>query len=299
MLDDAIVAAISARLARALRSPTGAYRPLWIERDIVGWLDDARVALLVPFDDVFAFRADGITFRPTLSTPVDRTDALARVARALAAAGHLTAWRDERYAVAADFGTPAHCLLERAAARFFGIRTYAAHVNGLVTADGATAMWIARRSAAKSIDPGLLDNLVGGGIAAGARIDDTLVREAREEAGIPAALARTAKPAGAVHVCRTQPDGLQRETIFVHDLVLPPDFTPAGEDGEVADCRLVPLDEAARLVANDEGPDAVTADASLVIVDCLLRHGTIAPDAAGYLALEALRHPRMAPERRR
>ena len=38
-------------------------------------------------------------------------------------------------------------------------------------------------------------------------------------------------------------------------------------------------------------PDVVTADASLVIVDCLLRRGPIAPDVPGYLALEALRHP--------
>jgi len=299
MLEDSIVAAIAARLARALPSPTGAYRPLWIEHDIVGWLDDARVALLVPFDDVFAFHADGITFRPTLATPVDRTEALARVAHALAAAGHLTAWRDERYAVATQFAAPAHFLLERAAARFFGIQTYAAHVNGLVTAQDEATMWIARRSPTKSIDPGLLDNLVGGGIAANTRVLDTLVKEAREEAGIPAAVARTAKPVGAVRICRAQPDGLQRETIFVHDLALAPDFTPAGEDGEVVDYRRVPLATAARLIANDEGSDVVTADASLVIVDCLLRHGLIAPDTAGYLALSALCHPRMAPERRR
>ena len=33
----------------------------------------------------------------------------------------------------------------------------------------ATSMWLARRSPAKAIDPGMLDNLVGGGIAAGGR----------------------------------------------------------------------------------------------------------------------------------
>jgi len=36
------------------------------------------------------------------------------------------------------------------------------------------------------IDPGMLDNLVGGGIAAGATVIDTVVREAWEEAGIRA-----------------------------------------------------------------------------------------------------------------
>ena len=42
--------------------------------------------------------------------------------------------------------------------------------------------------------------------------------------------------------CATLPDGLQRETVFVHDLVLPPDFVPANQDGEAVEHRLVDLD---------------------------------------------------------
>jgi 8-oxo-dGTP pyrophosphatase MutT (NUDIX family) len=152
-------------------------------------------------------------------------------------------------------------------------------------------MWLARRSDAKSIDPGMLDNLVGGGIAAEQTIAATVVKEAWEEAGLPAAIACLASPAGTVRICRGQPDGLHHETIFVHDLWLPDDFTPAGQDGEVVDHRLVTLPEAARLIAEDEGPDAVTADASLVIVDFLIRHGHIEPDAPLYETLDALRHP--------
>jgi hypothetical protein len=49
---------------------------------------------------------------------------------------------------------------------------------------------------------------------------------------------------GAVEICRMQPDGLQRETIFVHDLWLPAESTPAGQDGEVVAHRLVTLPEA-------------------------------------------------------
>jgi hypothetical protein len=45
------------------------------------------------------------------------------------------------------------------------------------------------------------------------------------------------------------------------------------------------------LIANADGPDVVTADAALVMLDCLLRHGAIAPDAPDYGALDALRHP--------
>ena len=89
---------------------------------------------------------------------------MADVARALADDHRLTAWRNECYAVANEFGALPWFELERAAARYFGVRTYAAHVNGLIRLrNGDVAMWIARRSAAKAIDPGMLDNLVGGG----------------------------------------------------------------------------------------------------------------------------------------
>ncbi len=134
-------------------------------------------------------------------------------------------------------------------------------------------MWIARRSPTKSIDPSLLDNLVGGGIATGQTVASTVIKEAWEEAGIPAHLAMLAEPAGTVDLCREQPDGLQRETIFVHNLWLPDDFTPECLDGEVVDHRLVPLHDLGDLIANETGPDVVTVDASLVIVDCLRRYG--------------------------
>ena len=81
-------------------------------------------------------------------------------------------------------------------------------------------MWIARRSPTKAIDPGMLDNLVGGGIAHGQSIASTVVKEAWEEAGIPPDAAATASPAGEVRVCRELADGLERETIFVHDILL-------------------------------------------------------------------------------
>ncbi len=156
---------------------------------------------------------------------------------------------------------------------------------------GGARMWIARRSATKAIDPGMLDNLVGGGIAAGVGIEATVVKEAWEEAGIAPPLARQAVAVGAVHIFRAQADGVHNETIFAHDLNVPTEFVPEGRDGEVVGHGLVPLADTGRLIAHGEGPEVVTADASLVILDCLLRHGMIAPDAPDYLALEALRHP--------
>jgi 8-oxo-dGTP pyrophosphatase MutT (NUDIX family) len=121
-----------------------------------------------------------------------------------------------------------------------------------------------------------------------------VVKESWEEAGIPRVLARAATPVGALHICREQPDGLQHETIFVHDLWLATEFVPDPQDGEAVLHRRVEFAEAARLIALAAGPDVVTAEASLVIVDCLLRHGALDPDAPDFLALAALRHGSMA-----
>jgi 8-oxo-dGTP pyrophosphatase MutT (NUDIX family) len=291
VIDAATLANLHLRLAAALAPPRLAYRPFWVERHAVGWIDAMRAARLATFADVFEVRDDGISFDTGIDRAPERSAALADVARALAAAGELTPWRDERYAVAPAFGAPPLFLLERAAARFFGIHTYAAHVNGLVAGTDDTALWFARRSPDKAIDAGLLDNLVGGGIAAGTDVLGTVIKEAWEEAGLPAPLARRAIPTGVVDICREQFDGLQRETIFVHDLWLPADFVPSAVDGEVVEHRRVPLPAAAALIAEPTGPNVVTADASLVVLDCLMRHGAILPDTPEYLPLAALRHP--------
>ena len=277
MLDDDVLENVLARLTRILGAPARAYQPFIVENRSVGWLTDERVSRLSSFDDVFRVGAGAIRLHATLDNPRTRSAALARVTRQLAQDRALSAWRNEMYAVRMAEADEPIFEIERAAARYFGIRTYAAHINGLVPAAGDTSMWIARRSRDKAIDPGKLDNLVGGGVAAGTTIAATVVKEAWEEAGIPAALARRAKPVATLHVRRDQPDGLQDEEIFVHDLWLPASFVPTNHDGEVIGHRLVDLSEAGRLISNVDGPDEVTADASLVILDAMLRHGAIPP----------------------
>jgi 8-oxo-dGTP pyrophosphatase MutT (NUDIX family) len=294
MIEAAIVTAIRRRLTAALAPPRERLRPLRIEGHAVGWLDGQRALRLRAFADAFDVRDNEIAMAPQLADFATRTAAFDRVTRILAAEGALTAWREERYAVAREFGAPPWFLLERAAARYFGIHTYAAHVNGVVENAGVR-MWLARRSPTKAIDPGMLDNLVGGGIAAGQSVTATVVKEALEEAGIDAALARRARSAATIDICRAQPDGLQRETIFVHDLSLPAEFMPACIDGEAVEHRLVGLSDAAQIVANAEGPDVATADSSLVILDYLLRHDEIPRNGPEYAALDALRHPSCAP----
>ena len=273
MTEPAILAAIHARLDRALALPAIRYRPFVVGDAGLGHIDDARAARLAQFGpNVFRVDPEQVVLADRLRDFQSRSAALADVAQALRAEGALPAWRDELDAVATELGGQPVLHLERGAARYFGVRTWAAHVNGITVDRAATNMWFARRSPAKAVDPGLLDNLVGGGIAAGLTVAETVIKEAWEEAGIAEALARSARPAGVVHVRRPMFDGLQRETVFVHDLPLPADFVPENQDGEAVEHRLVSLAEASRMIAQNAGPDEVTVDASLVVLDYLTRH---------------------------
>jgi len=258
---------IEARLSALLSPPTVALVPLCAAGHRIGFLTPDRAQRLERFDAIRR-HGDGLEIA---CDQRERDAAMANVARTLAAEGLLSAWRDERYAVRTDFEAPALFEIERAAARYLGIHTYAAHVNGLVRGPDGIRMWLARRSATKAIDPGMLDNLVGGGIAAGTTIADTVVKESWEEAGIPATTATQATRAGELTVFRQQRDGIQHETIYAHDLWLPPDWTPANQDGEAVEHRLVTLAAAADIVGSETPPDVMTADASLVTLDCLVR----------------------------
>ena len=275
MLEDRILPALHARLSAALAPPAVPLVRFEADGALVGELTEERAHRLAAFADVLDTSGRCVTFVPGCASVDARTTAMDRIARELAAEGALSAWRDERYEVRASEDRAPAFLLERAAARYFGIRTRAVHVNGLVDAGGRVSMWIARRSPTKAIDPGMLDNLVGGGVAAGATVGETLVREAWEEAGLDRGTASSATSAGTLHVRRMQRDGLQHETIHVHDLWLPRAFVPANQDGEVVEHRLVSLADVPALLVRDDGPEALTADASLVVLDALIRLGAI------------------------
>ena len=66
------------------------------------------------------------------------------------------------------------------------------------------------------------------------------MKEAWEEAGIPAELAQKATAgAGRSSVLREVPEGVQSEIISIYDLELPADFQPHNQDGEVSEFQLL------------------------------------------------------------
>lgn len=264
------------QLQSAARFDASGYVQLLHASGPMGWVQREFARALEDFPDTFQCDADAVRLVSTA-----RLDA---IARALAERGWIAGWRNERYAVHAGAGGDTVCELERAAFRRFGLLASAAHLNGWMREGSGWKLWIARRSATKPIDPGQLDNLVGGGIAAGSTPWETLIRECAEEAGLPAGLARRALAAGTMRVTRGVSNGLHDEIIHIYDLELPAQFVPQNRDGEVAAFMLLAPSEAAERLERSE----FTVDAGAVTIDFLWRRGEIRDPAVG-VALDALR----------
>jgi thiamine pyrophosphokinase len=66
------------------------------------------------------------------------------------------------------------------------------------------------------------------------------VKEAGEEASLPAELATRAVPAGRVSYVMANDEGLRRDVLHVYDLELPEGLTPRPNDDEVERFELLP-----------------------------------------------------------
>jgi len=223
----------------------------------------------------------------TLHCPAaDRVALLGEINQRLRADGLIVAWRDETFAVPALDDGHLLATFERAASRFWGTLTFGAHCNGyLADADGRPShLWIARRAFTKPTDPGLLDNLVGGGVPHGQSPAASVVREGWEEAGLTPAQMAGLQPGRRLRVARDIPEGFQLEEVSAYDLALPPGLVPQNQDGEVHSIQCMPVAEALARAAAGE----MTVDASLVTLDFALRHQLLpAADAAALAARAA------------
>ena len=269
------ISRITGSLAARSRFDAEAHLRLTVAGRQVGWLPRAHAGILRAQEAVPGVLGDShdgsVALLPSCGDFAARRAALAVLARWLADAGHVRGWRDELFAVTPALAAPAFAAIERAAARFLGLLTFASHMNGVIA--GERALWISRRSAAKAVDPGMWDNLVAGGMPHGSDPLATLVRECDEESGIPPALARRAEAHGVIEVLREIPEGVQWEAVYVYDLPLPPDFVPHNRDGEVAEHRRIEPEALLAIMADG----AMTVDATLVTLDALNRRGWSVP----------------------
>lgn len=190
--------------------------------------------------------------------------------------GLVIGWRDETYPVPAQPGGALLATIERAAARFWGTLTFGAHCNGyLADAHGRPShLWIARRAFNKPTDPGLLDNLIGGGVPHGQSLAQAVVREGWEEAGLRPAQMHHLVAGRRFVLARDVPEGFQHEEVSVFDLRLPAGLTPQNQDGELHSLALLPVPQALAHAAAGH----MTVDAALVTLDFVLRHRLLVAD---------------------
>jgi hypothetical protein len=246
----------------------------------VGWVAHSLAERLRAFAHVFRVESDAVHVHEALDSCERRTRTVAEVLERLRGEGWFPGWRDEEFGVATAFRATPLMRIERAAARGFGVRMYCVQVNGVATHDGRRQAWIARRSPSKPIGPGKLDQVVGGAVPFGLSAAETLVKECAEEASIGPALARRARPTGAVAFLRQEGEISDDEVMFNYDLELPADFVPVNADGEVAGFELWPLARLRQVLAES---DDFLFDVALSLIDFLVRHGVIRPDDPDYV----------------
>jgi 8-oxo-dGTP pyrophosphatase MutT (NUDIX family) len=241
-----------------------------------GYLTPAHANVILSIRKDWITVPHGLVWDTPEQTHASRSLALQSLAVELRDLGHVTGWRNEKFSFwpDAEILVNGQCIeptdklnaafeMERAAYRFFGLRSHAVHVNGF-TEDGF--VWCGRRSLTKPTDPGMLDNIAAGGLPVGESLQLCGVREMAEEAGLSEALALTAVANGQVTTCRSVARGWHYETLWVYNLVVPADVQPVNQDGEVAEFTLLSPQQVVQAIASK----SMTIDASCVIAHAVL-----------------------------
>ena len=269
-------------IARCNAHDMSDYTPFIVDGRVVGHIRHRYLPHLERFADVFKLTDACIELADGLDDYDARSAAVDLVLRCLAEDGVITGWRGEAYPIGGQWGGPYAFEIERAAAAFLGCRAYGVHINGFVRDGDDVKLWIATRADDRPVCPGQLDNMIAGGQPVGLTLKQNVVKEAGEEAGVPAELASTAIPVGAITYRMENDLGLKPDMMFCWDLELPAGFQPVNTDGEVAEFRLLPAAEVLEIV---ETTDDFKFNCNLVIIDFCIRHGVLPPEHPDYEAI--------------
>ena len=182
------------RIAEANVHDPGNFRPLVVTETQVGRVSHAWAETLARWPEVFQVSDDQVWIAAELDSFEARTQAVAQVLEQMRGEGYIRGWRDELYPINRYFTEPAYLHVERAAIPIFGAPGYGVHMNGFVRSAAGLQLWVAKRALSKPTGPDKLDQLVAGGQPVGIGLKDNMVKESREEAGIPFKLADRAGP---------------------------------------------------------------------------------------------------------
>lgn len=263
------------------------FAPFYIGGKSYGWVKKKLAAQLGQEVEHFTPFKDGLALSKDIEGFSARSDALADAAEWIAE------WRDrelrgEMYPIFAKWGDEPLAQVDRAAVPWFGVKAFGVHVNGFVRKKDGIHLWIGERATDRLVEPGKLDNMIGGGQPIGLTLEENLKKEAKEEAGLNAAQIKQAKQVSVISYMLEKSKGLRNDVLFIYDLELPADVIPHNTDGEVARFDLLPIVEVAKLVSET---DRFKFNCNLVISDFLIRHGFLTQKHPEYAEItKRLRH---------
>lgn len=193
----------------------------------------------------------------------------------------LNKWTGERFPV---FGPGRELIadLERAAATLFGIVTYGVHLIVYREEEaGQLSIWLARRSAQKVLHPNKLGVTVGGSLSAGETPSECVIREAQEEASLPADVVSAAiKSVGSLSYVTSSETkstsggeaGLIRPEIqYLYEMKVNEDVVPTPFDNEASDISLYSIEEIRKSLFSGDWTPANAC----IMLDFFIRHGLI------------------------
>lgn len=242
--------------------------PLWLCAERIGWVSPEVARLLGGLGGTTG--PEGVTFQDAA--------ALGPASAALAAAGHGRI-RGEAFDIRATPEGPVLGVLDRGAVPVFGVLAQGVHMNGLVRRPDGLHLWLGLRAADKAVAPGMLDNIVAGGLSAGLTPEACLIKEAGEEAEISPALAAQARRVSRLGYVMAAPEGLRRDVLHVFDLDLPEAFVPMPDGDEVERFDLWPAGKVLEVLRHE---NSVKFNVALVLIDLFLREGMV-EDPGGLL----------------
>lgn len=188
--------------------------------------------------------------------------------------------------------------IERSAFSMFGIIGRGAHMTVYVRTGQGLKFWIPKRSANKSTYPGLLDQAVAGGVARGESPMGCIVREAGEEAALPAGVVREgAVAAGTVAWFNVsderaggEPGLMNPGILYVYDLQVGEDVVFKPVEGDIESYSLMSVEDVREsLRRGDFKPSC-----AMVMLDFFVRHGLItAENERDYDAIVSRLHRRL------
>eukprot|EP00571_Detonula_confervacea_P001948 CAMPEP_0172320362 /NCGR_PEP_ID=MMETSP1058-20130122/40378_1 /TAXON_ID=83371 /ORGANISM="Detonula confervacea, Strain CCMP 353" /LENGTH=402 /DNA_ID=CAMNT_0013035617 /DNA_START=289 /DNA_END=1497 /DNA_ORIENTATION=- len=145
-------------------------------------------------------------------------------------------------------------------------------------------VWLAKRASTKSHHPNYWDPTVAGGQPANLSLADNIVKEAHEEAGVPAEWINKSSNGSdtmfsdhthdPLTITTAKPDGtcLKRSLYYSSDLQVPHDWTPIPVDGEVSEFKFYSMKE---LEEELRFGNSLRPAMRSVLLDFMMRHDAL------------------------